>query len=142
MKNANEAGVAEEALRLLYDFMSELKKEQSAITTMSVAAIKSSKYRQFFLQEKIDAILKVKTSPQFGKSITSLNGQNEENFSELKSLIGKIKIQINKNLELANAQLNDIKLELGKNNQPAFRNRKNFPKFSHISPPEILDIRR
>lgn len=134
-----ESGVFSRILHYYRLLHKELGEERRALKNANFSLLKSSQHRQALLQKEIDdywGFLQKRAKN------ADFSTKNEENFSTLTVLQQQIDAQIKANLQLALMKKQQIKVKLGKAGQGSHAHRKNFPKFSYLSPPEIVDIRR
>ncbi len=140
--NENNTGVFTRILHLLRLLHRELSEERKALKHSNVSLLRSSQHRQAHLQMEIEEELQLLQQPDDDDKTAGTDAFNKEKFSVLKSVQRQIDAQIKANLHLTTKKKQQIKDELGRVGRSRQGHRKNFPKFSHLSSPEILDIRR
>ena len=138
-KNKSECGADARILHYYRLLHKELSVERQAINQENFSLLKSSQHRQALLQKEIDCHWQ---ALQNGAKNTITAAGGAENFSMLNRLHKQIAAQIKTNLQLALTKKQDINANLGRMGKTSPVHRKNFPKFSYLSPPEIVDIRR
>ncbi|KAA3612141.1 MAG: hypothetical protein DWQ05_19255 [Calditrichaeota bacterium] len=144
MKNTDTklAGVLDQMLQLLQILDEELCVEFKSLSASELSSLKSSQHRQVILQTKIEKLVtELKINGAFDDGLVPKFFKAEK-ISAFKLFRQGIKKQVNKNYKLTMLKKVRLKDEMGPPNRLSPVNRKNFPKFSHLSPPEIVDIRR